>query len=319
MTVRKIMTCGTFDLFHIGHVNMLRRAKELGTYLVVGVSSDRCNKEKNKKSIINQEERLKIVEACKYVDEVFIEDSLDEKQEYVNKYNIDLFVIGDDWKGAFDYLTCTVKYLSRTEDISTTLIKKENFPDIWPLTLYEKKIHIPLDNMLMNIFDEHDSLLVISPNQVTFLSLSMFIPILLINNNFFRCICFIVHDLLDRADGSLARTYCKKKFTHNSEFGAFLDALCDKIFVFIIGIFLINNYLLNIKMMVHVVSIGVRSYNYIGYIKPKNTKSTISGKMATFMENMAFSTYFILPDTYFQFLMFSSIILSIQSLYEKVK
>ena len=133
----RVLTCGTFDLFHIGHVNMLKKAKKEGNYLIVGISSDKCNKEKGKKSIINQKERMAIVESCKYVDKVFIEETLADKQLYVDKYDTDLFVIGDDWKGKFDNLSCKVKYLPRTKDISTTQIKTENFPDIWFLKLFD--------------------------------------------------------------------------------------------------------------------------------------------------------------------------------------
>ena len=125
MSAKIVMTCGTFDLFHIGHVRMLKRAKELGDYLIVGISSDNCNLEKNKKSFMSQEMRKEIVESCKYVDEVFIEETLNEKQKYIYNYNSNLFVIGDDWKGKSDFLTCEVIYLDRTPNISTTEIKKE--------------------------------------------------------------------------------------------------------------------------------------------------------------------------------------------------
>ena len=125
MSKTVVVTCGTFDLFHIGHVRMLKRAKELGDYLIVGISSDKCNLEKNKKSFMSEDNRKEIVESCKYVDEVFIEESLNEKQKYIDQYKADLFVIGDDWKGKFDFLTCEVIYLDRTPNISTTEMKEE--------------------------------------------------------------------------------------------------------------------------------------------------------------------------------------------------
>ena len=314
----RILTCGTFDLFHIGHVNILKKAKARGNYLIVGVSSDRCNKEKNKHSVIGEKDRMEIVRSCKYVDEVFLEDSLKEKDNYVKKYDIDVFIIGNDWEGKFDDLSCDVIYLPRTENISTTLIKKETFPDIWPLTLYEKCIHKPLDCVLMDCFEVYGNTIIIGPNEITLLSFCMFLPIIYINNDLLRGVFFIVHDILDRCDGSLARVYNKYKIKRDGEFGAYLDAICDKLFVLIIGNYLINNNLLTFKMLIHTVSIITRTYNYY-YINADNkNKSTISGKMGTFMENMALSSYYLMPELY-EFFMIWSIVLSIQSLYEKIK
>lgn len=125
--MKKVITYGTFDLFHIGHLNLLKRAKELGDYLIVAVSSDDFNALKGKKCQIKDKDRMAIVEAIKYVDEVIPEASWDQKVEDVKKYGIDTFVMGDDWKGKFDFLKdyCNVVYLPRTEGISTTQIKDE--------------------------------------------------------------------------------------------------------------------------------------------------------------------------------------------------
>ena len=126
--MKKVITYGTYDLFHVGHLNMLKRAKALGDYLIVAVSSDRFNwEEKNKKCFVKDVDRAAIVEAIKYVDEVIFEDSWEQKKTDVSKYDVDVFVIGDDWKGEFDFLKehCEVVYLSRTEGISTTQIKEE--------------------------------------------------------------------------------------------------------------------------------------------------------------------------------------------------
>lgn len=126
--MRKVITYGTFDLFHIGHLNILKRAKELGDYLIVAVSSDRFNwEEKGKKCQINDQDRMDIVGAIRYVDEVILEDGWEQKIKDVQDYNIDVFVMGDDWKGKFDFLKeyCEVVYLPRTEGISTTQIKHE--------------------------------------------------------------------------------------------------------------------------------------------------------------------------------------------------
>lgn len=125
--MKKVITYGTFDLFHIGHLNILRRAKEQGDYLVVAVSTDEFNKIKGKKCAIPDTERMAIVEAIKYVDEVIPENNWDQKINDVEEHNIDVFVMGDDWKGKFDFLKdyCDVVYLPRTEGISTTKIKKD--------------------------------------------------------------------------------------------------------------------------------------------------------------------------------------------------
>lgn len=125
--MKKVITYGTFDLFHIGHLNILKRAKELGDYLIVAVSSDSFNAIKGKKCAIPDYERMAIVEAIKYVDEVIPENSWEQKIEDIKSHNVDVFDMGDDWKGKFDFLSeyCEVVYLPRTDGISTTKIKKE--------------------------------------------------------------------------------------------------------------------------------------------------------------------------------------------------
>ena len=120
-----IITFGTFDLLHIGHINMLNNCKKYGDKLIVGVSSDNLNyKKKNRFPIFNQDDRIEIIKNIKCVDEVFLEESLEEKEDYIRKYKADIFIIGDDWKGKFDNLNsvCKVIYLNRTENISTTEI-----------------------------------------------------------------------------------------------------------------------------------------------------------------------------------------------------
>lgn len=125
--MKKVITYGTFDLFHVGHLQILKRAKELGDYLVVAVSSDKFNSLKGKKCVIPDYERMEIVKAIRYVDEVILEESWEQKIDDVKKHNIDVFVMGDDWTGKFDYLKeyCEVVYLPRTDGISTTQIKNE--------------------------------------------------------------------------------------------------------------------------------------------------------------------------------------------------
>ncbi|KAF0825004.1 glycerol-3-phosphate cytidylyltransferase [Cytobacillus firmus] len=125
--MKKVLTYGTFDLLHIGHINLLRRAKDLGDYLVVGLSTDSFNQEKNKQSYHSYENRKIILESINFVDEVIPENSWEQKIEDVVKQGIDVFVMGDDWKGHFDFLKeyCEVIYLPRTIGISTSKIKTD--------------------------------------------------------------------------------------------------------------------------------------------------------------------------------------------------
>ena len=121
-----VITFGTYDLFHIGHHNILKRAKDYGDKLIVGISTDALNyKKKQKYPVYSENERKTILSSIKYVDEVFFEESLEQKREYVLKYKADILIMGDDWKGKFDELNdiCKVIYLPRTENISTTQIK----------------------------------------------------------------------------------------------------------------------------------------------------------------------------------------------------
>ncbi|WP_421921201.1 adenylyltransferase/cytidyltransferase family protein [Marinifilum sp.] len=123
--MKRVITFGTFDLFHIGHLNILERAKQFGDYLIVGVSTDALNfSKKQKNPIHSQEERTRIINALKVVDEVFYEESLELKGDYIKKYNADVLVMGDDWKDKFDEFKslCEVIYLERTPSISTTEI-----------------------------------------------------------------------------------------------------------------------------------------------------------------------------------------------------
>ncbi|MDO3659855.1 glycerol-3-phosphate cytidylyltransferase [Bacillus sp. C28GYM-DRY-1] len=125
--MRKVITYGTFDLLHWGHIKLLERAKQLGDYLIVAISTDEFNLQKQKKAYHSYEHRKLILETIKYVDEVIPEKSWDQKIDDIINHNVDVFVMGDDWRGKFDYLSnqCEVVYLERTEGISTTKIKKE--------------------------------------------------------------------------------------------------------------------------------------------------------------------------------------------------
>lgn len=120
-----VITYGTFDLFHIGHLNLLRRLRGLGDRLIVAVSTDDFNKMKGKYSIVPFSDRFEILTSIKYVDQVIPENSWEQKASDILKYNVDIFAIGDDWLGQFDDLKsiCNVVYLPRTEGISTTLLK----------------------------------------------------------------------------------------------------------------------------------------------------------------------------------------------------
>ena len=127
--MKRVLTYGTFDLLHYGHINLLRRAKALGDYLIVALSTDDFNALKGKKAYHNYETRKKMLEAIRYVDLVIPEESWEQKIDDVKKYQVDIVVMGSDWAGSskFDYLKdyCEVVYLPRTEGISTTKIKEE--------------------------------------------------------------------------------------------------------------------------------------------------------------------------------------------------
>ena len=126
MRKKTVITYGTFDMFHIGHLRLLRRMKELGDEVIVAVSTDEFNEKKGKKTLIPYTHRVELLESIKYVDKVIPEKSWEQKIEDVKRYKVDLFVIGNDWEGKFDFLEeyCEVKYLERTQDISTTQLKK---------------------------------------------------------------------------------------------------------------------------------------------------------------------------------------------------
>jgi glycerol-3-phosphate cytidylyltransferase len=124
---KRVITYGTYDLLHWGHIRLLKRAKELGDYLVVALSTDEFNNSKGKKAYHTYEERKMMLESIRYVDLVIPEDSWDQKTSDVQLLEIDTFVIGDDWVGEFDFLKdyCEVIYMARTEGISTTKIKND--------------------------------------------------------------------------------------------------------------------------------------------------------------------------------------------------
>jgi hypothetical protein len=127
--MKKVITYGTFDLLHYGHINLLKRAKSLGDYLIVGLSTDEFNmNEKNKDCYFDYDKRKSLLDALRYVDLVIPEKNWEQKLSDIQNLNVDVFVIGDDWKGKFDYLKDSgveVVYLPRTEEISTSKIKED--------------------------------------------------------------------------------------------------------------------------------------------------------------------------------------------------
>lgn len=121
----RIITFGTFDILHYGHIRILERAKEMGDYLIVGVSSDALNaKKKGRKPVYSESERMAIIKALRCVDEVFLEESLEQKRDYILQHRADILVMGNDWEGKFDEFNdiCKVHYFERTPAISTTAI-----------------------------------------------------------------------------------------------------------------------------------------------------------------------------------------------------
>ena len=126
--MKKVITYGTFDLLHYGHINLLQRAKALGDYLIVALSTDEFNSvEKHKVTYFTYEERKRLLEVIRYVDLVIPEENWEQKISDVKEFRVDTFVMGDDWKGKFDFLKdyCEVVYLERTPEISTTKIKND--------------------------------------------------------------------------------------------------------------------------------------------------------------------------------------------------
>lgn len=127
--MKRVITYGTFDLLHYGHINLLRRAKERGDYLIVALSTDEFNwSKKQKKTYFSYEQRKQLLEAIRYVDLVIPEKGWDQKRNDIHLYQVDTFVMGDDWTGKFDFLTeegVKVEYLPRTKEISTTKIKAD--------------------------------------------------------------------------------------------------------------------------------------------------------------------------------------------------
>ena len=127
--MKRVITYGTFDLLHYGHISILKRARELGDYLIVGLSTDEFNTiQKGKKTYFSYEQRKQLLESIRYVDLVIPEENWEQKFTDCKLYQVDTFVIGDDWKGKFDFLQehgVNVVYLSRTPEISTSQIKKD--------------------------------------------------------------------------------------------------------------------------------------------------------------------------------------------------
>lgn len=125
--MKKVITYGTFDLLHYGHINLLQRAKDLGDYLIVALSTNEFNESKGKQCYFSYEERKRLLEAIRYVDLVIPEKNWEQKIADIKEFRVDTFVMGDDWEGKFDFLRdhCEVVYLDRTPEISTSKIKED--------------------------------------------------------------------------------------------------------------------------------------------------------------------------------------------------
>lgn len=124
--MKRVITYGTFDLIHEGHIHILRRAKAMGDFLIVGLSTDHFNRVKNKKAYHNYKQRKIVLQAIRYVDQIIPENTWEQKVDDIKQHDVDIFVMGDDWEGKFDFLKryCEVIYLPRTKGISTTSIKE---------------------------------------------------------------------------------------------------------------------------------------------------------------------------------------------------
>ena len=131
--MKTVITYGTYDLLHQGHINLLKRAKALGDYLIVGVTNDNFDRERGKLNVLNNVlERVEAVKATGLADKIIIEDYVGQKIDDIQKYDVDIFAIGSDWEGKFDYLNeyCQVVYLPRTEGISSTMLREDLQDDI---------------------------------------------------------------------------------------------------------------------------------------------------------------------------------------------
>lgn len=126
----RVITYGTFDVLHWGHIKLLERAKKFGDFLIVAVSTDTFNEIKGKKSLFTFEERCKILSRVPYVDRIIAENNWEQKSKDIKELEIDTLIMGNDWEGKFDELPCEVVYLPRTEGISTELIKKRAYENI---------------------------------------------------------------------------------------------------------------------------------------------------------------------------------------------
>lgn len=123
--MKKVITYGTFDLLHYGHINILKKAKKMGDYLIVGLSTDEFNKIKGKQSYQSYEERKAVLDAVVYVDEIIPECEWDQKIKDIKNHNVSIFTMGSDWEGKFDNLPCEVVYIPRTNGISSSMLRAE--------------------------------------------------------------------------------------------------------------------------------------------------------------------------------------------------
>lgn len=177
------------------------------------------------------------------------------------------------------------------------------------------KFHLNYDRSLQFMINKYN--LLVNPDLITLSSLLVFIPLFFTNNLYIKGLLCMFHDFLDRLDGSMARVYLKKKIQRDTLFGAYLDAICDKIYVLLLYYFIIkDSYLLLIKVLLHLLSMIVRTLLYFSEYKFLN-KSNMNGKLGTFLENISFCLYFIFPNVY-PFFMIFSIYFSTRSLLDKL-
>ncbi len=192
--MKKVITYGTYDLLHEGHLNLLRRAKELGDYLIVGVTSDSFDRERGKLNVKNNVlERVEAVRQSGYADEIIIEDYTGQKIDDIQKYNVDIFAIGSDWEGKFDYLSeyCQVIYLPRTEGISSTMLRAKDQVNI--------KVGVVGAGRISNRFVQ-ESRYVNGVNICAVYDIDPTKSEILINNNDIPHLCSDYEELLELAD-----------------------------------------------------------------------------------------------------------------------
>lgn len=332
----RVITFGTFDLFHYGHLRILQRAKELGDYLIVGVSSDELNEKKGKKSVFPFKERLEIVKSIKFVNEVFIEEELELKDEYIKKYRADILVMGDDWKGKFDWVSCKTIYFERTQGVSTSLIidnikteSEKSLCNTLDLLVYKhSEMYQYINKILEPLVLTYSDGKYLTPNCVTYFRTCLIIPtLMLIRKNFFlfSSLLIFLNDFLDFFDGVVARAHKKKNILYDEAYGSFVDAIADKIFNVTLWLYLIffedySIFIVSILMLLCFIEMILGVKRTFSFRQGKILHADQFGKTKQTLETLGSGLLLLDYSKYIGFLfLITSVYFSIKSLLNKFK